>query len=107
MTTPEIKVLPSPAPVADEAASRFIAAAREAIARDGVFSVALAGGNTPKSLYELLAGQAYRDQIDWSKVSIYFGDERTVPPDHPDSNYGMAHASLLSRVPIPAEKVHR
>src|SRR5699024_4642592 len=73
----------------------------------GEFSVALAGGNTPKSLYELLAGDAFRDQIEWSKVSIYFGDERAVPPDHPDSNYAMARGALLSRVPIPEDNIHR
>jgi 6-phosphogluconolactonase len=107
MTQPEIKVLPDPAAVAAEAAERFIRAADESIRLSGKFSVAMAGGATPKSLFELLASAAYRDRVDWPSVHVYFGDERTVPPDHRDSNYGMARATLLSKVPIPENQVHR
>jgi 6-phosphogluconolactonase len=107
MTQPEIKVSPDPAAVAAEAAERVIRAADEAIALAGRFSFVLAGGSTPKALYELLAGGEFSDRIDWRNVEIYFGDERTVPPDHKDSNYGMAHAAMLSKLPIPEANVHR
>ncbi len=93
--------------VALAAAERFVAAARAAISQNGRFSVALAGGNTPKGLYQLLAGEPYRGQIDWAKVYIFFGDERCVPPDHPDSNFRMANEALLSHVPIGAEQIFR
>lgn len=107
MTQPEIKVLPDPAAVAVEAAERVVRAADEAIALAGRFSFVLAGGSTPKALYELLAGNAYRDRIDWANVHIYFGDERTVPPDHKDSNYRMAREAMLSKLPIPGDNVYR
>jgi 6-phosphogluconolactonase len=107
MIQPEIKVVPDPAAVAEVAAERVVRAAGEAVASSGKFSLVLAGGGTPKALYELLASDAYRDRIDWPKVEIYFGDERTVGPDHPDSNYRMAAESLLTRVPIQPENVHR
>ena len=107
MTQPEIKVLPDPAAVAAEAAERVVRAADEAVALAGRFSFVLAGGSTPKTLYELLARDDFRDRIDWRNVEIYFGDERTVPPDHKDSNYGMARAAMLSKLPIPESNVHR
>ena len=107
MTQPEIKVLPDPAAVAAEAAERVVRAADEAIVLAGRFSFVLAGGSTPKALYELLASGQYRDQIDWPHVEIYFGDERTVPPDHKDSNYGMASEAMLAKLPIPESRVYR
>ncbi len=107
MTQPEIKVLPDPVAVGAEAAERVVRAAEDAIALTGRFSFVLAGGSTPKALYELLASDAYRTRIDWPNVEIYFGDERTVPPDHPDSNYRMAHEAMLSKLPIPAANIHR
>ncbi len=67
----------------------------------------LSGGGTPKLLYELLATEPYRDRLNWSKVEIYFGDERCVPPDDPQSNYLMAHAAMLSKLPIPEPNIHR
>jgi len=107
MNAAEIKVVPDPAAVAAEAAERFVHAADEAIRLSGKFSVALAGGSTPKALFELLANDANRDRVDWPNIHVYFGDERTVPPDHKDSNYGMARATLLSKVPILESQVHR
>jgi 6-phosphogluconolactonase len=107
MIQPEIKVVPDPAAVAKEAAERVVRAADEAIAVTERFSLVLAGGSTPKALYELLSTDAYRDRVDWPKIEIYFGDERTVGPDHADSNYRMAREALLSRVPIKPENVHR
>ena len=104
---PEIKVLPDSVEIAHEAAERIIAAARRAADEDRTFSLALAGGSTPKALYELLATTLYKSRVEWPRVEIFFGDERTVPPDHKDSNYKMAHAALLSKVPIPGDNVYR
>ncbi|MCA1612693.1 MAG: 6-phosphogluconolactonase [Acidobacteria bacterium] len=92
--------------VARAAADWFASLAREAVAARGRFSVALAGGSTPRRVYEIIAADA-RDTIEWPKLHVFFGDERCVPPDHPESNYRMASESLLSRVPLPAENVHR
>lgn len=70
-------------------------------------TVALAGGTTPKELYGLLASDDYRDRTDWHELEIYYGDERAVPPNHPDSNYGMSRRSLLDLVPIQPDSVYR
>jgi 6-phosphogluconolactonase len=70
-------------------------------------TVALAGGSTPRALYELLASADYRDRSDWHDLEVFFGDERAVPPDHPDSNFGMANRALLSHVPLAEGAVHR
>src|SRR6478609_10319348 len=84
-------------------ASVRAAAALAAAARTGG-SISLAGSNTPRRSYELLAAEP---GIDWSQVHIWFGDERCVPPDDPESNYRMAHETLISRIDIPAANVHR
>ena len=89
------------------AAQRWVALARRAVEDHGGFHVALSGGSTPKGLYERLATPWFRDQVDWSRVHIYFGDERGVPPDHVDSNYRMAKEALLQHVSIPATQIHR
>ena len=88
-------------------ADRFAHAAEEAVAARGVFSVALAGGTTPSAAYALLAGPAYAERVPWAQSQVFWGDERPVPPDHPDSNYRMAHQALLSRVAVPATNIHR
>jgi 6-phosphogluconolactonase len=97
----------TPEVVASTAAGRFVVLARTAIATRGRVCIALAGGQTPEALYRLLAQAPCRDAIDWNRVEILWGDERCVPPDHPDSNYRMAREALLGRVPIPADNVHR
>jgi 6-phosphogluconolactonase len=104
---PEIKVLPDAAEIALEAAERVVAAAGRAAEEGRAFSIALSGGSTPKALFELLASGAYRSRVDWPRVEVFFGDERTVPPDHKDSNYRMAREALLSKVPIPGDNVYR
>jgi len=90
------------------AAKEFTLRARAAIARHGRFRVALTGGSTPAGLYRLLADprRPWRRRIPWAKVHVFFGDERVVPPSHRDSNYGMARATLLNRVPIPPSQIH-
>ncbi|HYA98903.1 MAG TPA: 6-phosphogluconolactonase [Ktedonobacteraceae bacterium] len=81
--------------------------ATRAIAERGRFTFAFSGGNTPRPVYERLASEGYIDRIDWSRVEIFFGDERCVPPDDPQSNYQMARTALGERVPIPADNIHR
>jgi 6-phosphogluconolactonase len=93
-----IDVLDGADTVADAAAEAFVDAAARAIAARGRFTVALAGGSTPKATYERLAARPER--VDWRHVVIFFGDERCVPPDHKDSNYRMAWEALLAHVPI-------
>lgn len=95
------------AALARAVAARFEALARAAITSRGGFHVALAGGSTPRLLYRLLATPEWRGRIDWTAAHVYFGDERCVAPEHPDSNYGMARESLLQHVDIPAEQIHR
>ena len=100
----ELIVVSGPAELARRAAAWLELEVSRAIAERGSCALGLAGGRTPGPVYgELAAGSS----IDWSKVSVFFGDERAVPPDHPDSNYLMVHLALLSRVPIPAGNVHR
>jgi 6-phosphogluconolactonase len=111
MASPHLMVVENSDAVAHAALRLFVSAAQRHIADKGSFSVALAGGGTPRKLYGLLAkGPATEPRqwpFDWAKVFVFFGDERCVPPDHPDSNYAMAQAELLSKVPIPPENVFR
>ena len=93
--------------VAQYAAHEFARRARAAIEASGSFRVALAGGSTPRRTYELLAAPPLADQVDWEATHIFFGDERSVPPDHADSNYKTAYKTLLSRVKIPEAQIHR
>lgn len=85
----------------------FVEASRQAIADHGAFSVALSGGSSPKKLYEKLASAAYRDQVDWSKLYFFFGDERYVPADDPDSNALMAQKALFDPLDIPEAQIFR
>lgn len=103
----DIVVEPDPEALAHRAAAILADSAAEAIASRGRFSIALSGGSTPRSLYGLLAEEPYREQIPWSGVHLFWGDERCVPLDERISNYGLAHEALISRVAIPSENVHR
>ena len=99
-----LRVYEDKAALADAVARDFAERAQAAIRASGRFAVALAGGSTPKVVYETLA-RDYAGSLDWSRVHVLFGDERTVPPDHEDSNYKMAKETLLDHVPIGS--VHR
>ena len=99
----DVRIYAGPAEVAKAAREEFLATAKAAIGARDRFAVALAGGNTPKEMYESLAGA----EIDWSRVHLFFGDERCVPPDHPGSNYRMVREALISRISIPEGNVHR
>ena len=85
----------------------FIRSAVEAVSSRGRFSAALSGGSTPRTLYQYLTAPSFSDKVPWGKVHLFWGDERAVPPDHPDSNYRTARETLISKVPIPSENVHR
>ena len=104
-STRSIEVLATAADLFHAAAEEFVRTARAAIGAQGRFTVALSGGSTPKGLYSLLAAN-YAD-FAWSRVFLFFGDERHVPPTDPDSNYRMVHESLLTKIVIPAENVFR
>jgi 6-phosphogluconolactonase len=103
----EIQVLADADALARAAAERFVASAADAMQSSGRFVVALAGGSTPKSLYVLLASSLYAPRLDWSRVHVFWGDERCVPPDDARSNYHMSHQSLLDRARVPPSNVHR
>jgi len=105
----QIKTLPNIQALNQAAANEFLRCAQNAIATRGRFSIALSGGNTPRGAYEAIAERQkdYSSQLPWDKIFIFWGDERHVPPDHPDSNYRMSRESLLSKIPIPAQNVHR
>jgi 6-phosphogluconolactonase len=89
------------------AAQSFHSISREAISARGRFVVALSGGSTPRRLYELLGSTPYQTTIDWSRIHLFWADERCVPPDHPESNYSLLRESLLQHVPLPNSNVHR
>jgi 6-phosphogluconolactonase len=104
-----IEVLPDAAAVAAQAGVWFLRLADEAVRARGRFTVALSGGSTPRALYQLLAGPdaaALGPPAAWDRIHLFWGDERYVPPDHPDSNYRMTREALLDRVPVPAANVH-
>src|SRR3984957_15103737 len=104
---PGVQVYPNPAEVARGAARHFVDYAWQSIAKDGQFMVALSGGETPRAMFELLASDEFRGQVDWAKVHVFWSDERAVAPTDPESNYGMARREFLIRVPIPQGNVHR
>jgi 6-phosphogluconolactonase len=104
---PEVRIVEDADTLAVEAAIEFARLASDAVDTRDLFTVALSGGSTPRRLYSILAGEPWRSQLPWTKMHFFWSDERHVPPDHPDSNYRMAHEALLSRVPVPAENIHR
>lgn len=103
----DVDVYPNSQGLMAAAARHVVHHARRAIQKRNVFTIALAGGSTPKRLYELLATSPFRTQVDWTDVRVFWGDERHVSPDHADSNYRVASETFLKHVPIPADHVHR
>jgi 6-phosphogluconolactonase len=95
------------ADLSERAAEEFVRLARQAIQLAGRFTVALSGGSTPKALYTLLAAPGFAQRISWNCAHLFWGDERCVPPDHPESNYRMVEETLISKIQIPHENVHR
>ncbi len=103
----EIIIGRDPAEVSRFAARLFAERVEHAISTRGSFAVALAGGATPAGLYSTLATPPYRASIPWPSVHFFWGDERCVPPTHPDSNYQMVKEALLMKIQVPAENIHR
>ncbi len=107
-TNCEVRILPDGAAIARRAAQKFVEAGAAAVNEKGSFSVVLAGGSTPKALYGLLVNDpALRAQVPWDKMQVFFGDERHVGPDHPDSNFRMANEAMISKSPLKPEQVTR
>ena len=98
-----IEILPDPLALAHHVAKWMTQAA---LAAEDSFRVSLSGGSTPKTLYGLLASDEFRDPFPWQLVSWYWGDERFVPHDHPDSNYRMTRGAMLAKAPVPRENIH-
>jgi len=104
---PEVRVLEDADAVAQAAAAEFLSSTGEALRNAPTASVALSGGSTPRTLYDLLASDAVRARVRWTRILFFFGDERHVGPSDAESNYRMAAEAMLSRVPVPPENVHR
>ncbi len=102
-----IKVFSDTKELNNFAAEKFIEIGNAAIERHGQFSVALAGGSTPKSLYQLLASENFKDKIQWKNVYFFFGDERNVLPDDEQSNFRMANENLFKPLNIGEDKIYR
>lgn len=102
-----IQSYPTPEALADAVARHVVACAADAISSSGRFILALAGGSTPRAAYSRLATGDLRLELDWQRTHVVWGDERCVPPDDPESNYRMAKETLLDRVPIPGNQIHR
>jgi 6-phosphogluconolactonase len=104
---PELHIFEDKKRLASAAAAFFSAATAGAVSARGKFLVALSGGSTPQALFTLLAHSPFQAQILWPAVHVFWGDERLVPADDPDSNYFHARRLLLQKVPIPSEQIHR
>ncbi|HEY0426377.1 MAG TPA: 6-phosphogluconolactonase [Pyrinomonadaceae bacterium] len=100
-----IKIFPDIEELNHFAAKEFVRIANQAIDTSDYFAVALAGGSTPKSLYRLLASENFKNQIEWSKVFFFFGDERNVPPDDAESNFRMANENLFNLLQISGNQI--
>jgi len=85
----------------------FIDICQKSIQKHGAFFVALSGGSTPNAIFEELSSPQHQSRIDWSKVHLFWSDERAYPPDHPDNNYAMAMKAGLKKMPIPPKQIHR
>jgi len=103
----KVNVFPNSEALNHAVASAIVKCAQHSVALRGRFSIALSGGETPRSIYQLLHQVPFHHQMPWQQTHIFFTDERTVPPDHKDSNFGMANSALLSRVPLLQENIHR
>jgi 6-phosphogluconolactonase len=104
----DVHILKDGAAVARRAAEKFVQCALAAVSSHGSFAVALAGGSTPKAMYTLLAtDESLRNQLPWDKMQLFFGDERHVGPNDPQSNYKMATETMISNAPLKPEQVHR
>lgn len=106
-TSPQVRVFPDTEALSRAAAEFFTAFSKKAVASHGGFTVALSGGSTPRRLYTLLGSPPYRNAVDWKQTHVFWADERCVPEYHEESNFKLAVDTLLSRVAIPKENIHR
>ncbi len=102
-----LEVFADSAALARRAADYVVRIADDAIAARGQFTIGLPGGSTPRALFGRLASPAWASRVDWTRVHVFWGDERCVPPDHTESNFRLARETLLNRVPLPPPHVHR
>lgn len=102
-----IEKFSDPVELASAAANHLASIIGAAVRRRGLASVALSGGSTPQTTYLQLTAALLADSIEWDRLHVFWGDERCVPPDHPESNYRMANETLLSQVPLPPQNIHR
>ena len=102
-----VEVYPDTETLARAAANRIASILQQTLAEKESATLVLTGGSTPKPVYELLSLPAYSAQVEWSRVHLFWGDERCVPPNHPESNFGMAWDALVSKIPVPPAYVHR
>jgi 6-phosphogluconolactonase len=107
MGTKDIRIFSDLEALSTAAAQEFFRLAEKSIAASEEFRVILTGGSTVVRLYQILSDEPYKTEIPWDKILFFWGDERLVPPDHPESNYGQAMKLLLSYVPIKAENIYR
>jgi 6-phosphogluconolactonase len=105
--TGEIEIYPTPHDLVRGAAGRIASLLAECVQARGRAMIALSGGGTPRHVYRALASDSLQPGVPWENVHVFWGDERCVPPDHPESNFGMANETLLSRLKIPAGNIHR
>lgn len=104
---PSVAVPPAGVAYDEWVAGRIIERLQSVLAQQDRCSLMLTGGNTPRSVYTRLSHEPFAQRLDWSRVDFFWGDERAVPPDHPDSNYKMAWETLLHPLGIPSERIHR
>ena len=102
-----LKIYPDFDSLTNAAVEDFIGLCNQAIRSRGLFSISLSGGSTPEPFYRALGESANRARMDWRYVHIFWGDERPVPPNHPDSNFRMAREALMDPVDIPESNIHR
>lgn len=106
-TRPDVTLVSDTTAIAEEAARAIVDAATAAVKARGRFMIALAGGATPRATYARLTLSPLVDRMPWAETWVFFGDDRGVPPEHPESNYRMAYDALLSKVPVPPGQVFR
>src|SRR5215469_11973759 len=104
----ETRILADANSIAQTAAAEFLEAARDAVREKDTFTVALAGGSTPKALYGLLVSDPLlQAKVPWSRIQFFFGDERHVPPDNAESNFRMVNEAMFGKAPVDPKQVHR
>lgn len=104
---PELRIFPDEERVAEAVVDAFSRVAREAVEARGAARIVITGGSTPRAIYARLGREPYRGAVPWDRIHLFWGDERSVPPGHPRSNYGMVERVLLRHVSIPPGNVHR